>query len=578
MLIDASSRPEALAETGLRWRAGARFAVGWKGHLYVSGITAGQESADCLITRLEAGEHLDRLIGDLCGVFGLFVHDLARGGWQIATDNAGLYKIFWDERGAATSLLELTRARGTRAAQLLPAALIEFLAHGAVYGPGTFIAGVRKLRWDEMLEVPAAGGPPRLLTKRLEEPSGDDGDSVVASFAPLARSLAGLKVSADITGGFDTRLITCLLYQAGAEFDLALAGRADSADVRIATTIARMLERPLFVTPHDLSRVEEELPQVFRDGDGQVDCCTFHRLRQHCLARLGRGVQVMTHGAGGAHFKDFFSAQDFPRYGSAVVNFERFYDLRVAPIRIPRHYLTEQGATLLAQVRPRALAQFAELEAATNSQSYDRAHYFLRASEVDGRPYSSYINLGLDVAAPLLDWRNVRIAIKLSPWRRFLNGWHRRVLTAHCPKLAALRTTEGVSASSELRHLLPDIIGYVGMNGSRVAKKVSERLRGKPVLVRLGAVTVNEPGLLPAIRASDAFATALDALKDAGLFAPDLRCNDILGRHVGRVLTIGLLLRHIEQPAKTTAAPLLRRADGLNSWPVSDRAVRDRTE
>ena len=30
------------------------------------------------------------------GVFGLFVKDHCGGGWQISTDAAGLYKIFYD--------------------------------------------------------------------------------------------------------------------------------------------------------------------------------------------------------------------------------------------------------------------------------------------------------------------------------------------------------------------------------------------------------------------------------------------------------------------------------------------------
>jgi hypothetical protein len=547
MLIDTNSRPEGLAEAGLRWHSGPRFVVGWKGHVYVPGKTAGQETIDLLISRLEEDERVNKLIGELNGVFGLFVHDRVQGGWQIAIDNAGLYKVFWDERGAATSLLELTRARGTRPDQLLPAALMEFLVHGAVYGPGTFVAGVRKLRWDELLELPAAGGPPRLLTKRLEAPSLDGGESIVAHFTPLASSFAGLKVSADVTGGSDTRLITCLLHKTGADFEIAIAGRNDAEDVRIAAEIAQLLERPFFVTPHDLSRLEEELPLVFRDGDGQIDCCILHRLRQHCLARLARGVQVISHGGGGELYRDYYWLQDLPRYGSPVVNFERFYDLRFAPVSIPRRYLSEKGAALVAQVRPRALTQFTEFKAATNTESYDRVAYFLRFPEVWGRPYSSYINLGLNVVAPLCDWRNVRIAMNFPPWRKFRNRWHRRVLTANCPRLASLRTAEGFSASTELRHLLPDIVGYAGMQGSRLARKASERLLGKSLFTRLGSATVNEPGLIPAVRTSGAFPMALDALKGAGLFAPDLAPEEIQDKHVGRVLTLGLFLRHVEQ-------------------------------
>jgi hypothetical protein len=263
-----------------------------------------------------------------------------------------------------------------------------------------------------------------------------------------------------------------------------------------------------------------------------MDCCLFHRMRQHCLARLARGVQVISHGAGGSYFKDFHSFQDFPRYGSPVVNFERFYDLRVAPVAVPHRYLSPEGAALLAEVRPRTLVQFAEFKAATNSESYDRVAYFVRASEVYGRTYSSHINLGLDVVAPLLDWRNARVAMKLSPWRRFFNGWHRQVLTAHCPKLAAVRTTDGCSASSELRQVLPDIGRYVSMKSRRAARKAGERL-GKPWFDTPGRAPVDEPGLMPAVRASGAFASALDALKEAGLFAPELAPRTLATRMWG---------------------------------------------
>jgi len=544
VLIDVGTPPERLFDTGLRWLSGARFVVGWKGHLFVPGKTAGRESVDHLVRRLDGGADLGTLMGEFNGVFGLFVHDRSRAVWQIAIDNAGLYKVYWDERGCSTSLLELTRARGIRPDQLRSEALIEFLAHGTVFGSGTFVDGVRELRWDELLELPATGGRPRLLSKQLDEPGLQDAQSVVEHFEPLAHSLAGLEVSADITGGFDTRLINCLLHQAGADFELAISGRADAADVRIAREIARLLDRPFHVTPHDLSRLEEDLPLVFRDGDGQMDCCHFHRMRQHCLARLARGVQVMTHGAGGAHFKDFFSFQDFPRYGSPVVNFERLYDLRMAAVAIPHRYLSEHGATLLARVRPRALARFAEFKAPTNSESYDRVIYFLRANEIFGRTYTSYIDLGLDVVAPLLDWRNAHVAMKLSPWDRFLNRWHRRVLTAHCPRLAGLRTTEGCSASTELRYLLPDIAGYTSMQSRRLIKKTSERLLGKALLA---APTVGEPSLWAAVRRSGAFRLALDRLKDADLFAPALEPADVRDPHLGRVLNIGLFLHHVEQ-------------------------------
>ena len=112
--------------------------------------------------------------------------------------------------------------------------------------------------------------------------------------------------------------------------------------------------------------------------------------------------------------------------------------------------------------------------------------------------------------------------MRLSPWLRFFNGWHRRVLSAHCPALASLPTTEGYSTSSALRHVALDILGYSRTQIRRVVKKAAQRLTGRPVLDRLGATTVNDPMLLPRVRASRAFAEALGQLKTTDLLAQDL--------------------------------------------------------
>ena len=86
---------------------------------------------------------------------------------------------------------------------------------------------------------------------------------------------------------------------------------------------------------------------------------------------------------------------------------------------------------MLQRLRARSLTRFAEHRAATNNESYDRATFFVRDPEGYGRTASDYINLGLDVAMPYLDYRNILVSFRLSPWSRAMNGWHRQVITEH---------------------------------------------------------------------------------------------------------------------------------------------------
>jgi hypothetical protein len=61
---------------------GGCVASSWAGRGMCS-FRARHDSIGHLITQLEAGGSLAGLMGDLSGVFGLFVHDRAQGGWQI---------------------------------------------------------------------------------------------------------------------------------------------------------------------------------------------------------------------------------------------------------------------------------------------------------------------------------------------------------------------------------------------------------------------------------------------------------------------------------------------------------------
>src|SRR3954462_7223033 len=100
--IDAATAPENARQPGLRWWEDDRFAIGWKGHLYLPGEAGGAPSVARIGGALGGADFAD-VAARAAGVFGLFVHDKRRGGWQVAVDNAGLYKIFHDDRSASTS-------------------------------------------------------------------------------------------------------------------------------------------------------------------------------------------------------------------------------------------------------------------------------------------------------------------------------------------------------------------------------------------------------------------------------------------------------------------------------------------
>jgi hypothetical protein len=532
--------PAPLIGRRLRWRGGSRISVGWTGHLFLDGHAGGADSVAALAALLER-HGLDELAPRIHGVFGLFVHDAKRGVWQAMADNGGMFKLFHDDTRVATSFLELSRARRASAGELSKASLVAYLAHGALLGEPTFLETVRKLRGDEIAEIgPAPDDRVRIRRKQLDWSAAGDVPVVLAHFAELTRSLAGRRVSVDGTGGFDSRLLLCLLDHFGAEFEIATSGQPGTPDTEIPREIAGILEHPFHLSGHDVSRLEDDLPAVFEAGDGLTDLRRFHRDLQLAQDRLRRGVDLIVLGGGGEHFRDHYVIQDFPRYGSPKVDFARWYDLRMMPVRLPPASLSRSAAIELAELRPRTIARFEEHRAATNSESYSRAYYFLRAPEHFGQYYANYINMGLDVAAPLLDIEVIRTAFALPPWQQFFHRWHRQVITQHRPDVAALPTADGFSASAQGTRMLRDLASYGTLQVRRVARKASQRLLGKGRFYTAGAFMADAPGFIAALRATSHFPTAVERLKEVDVLASDLALDQIRDIHVGRILTAGM--------------------------------------
>ena len=414
----------------------------------------------------------------------------------------------------STSFLDLLEARRAGVAGIATERVVEYLAHGAVYGAPTLAVDVKKLRSDELIQLSSTGGL-EVRRKQLPAATGKADDVVEQHFSDLAKSLAGRNVSADVTGGFDTRLIACLLKHNGVEFEAAISGRSEAEDVVVARSVAKVLAAPFHLTLHDVAKLDEDLQTVFRAGDGVTDLRRFHRDWQNACARRDRGMHVMTHGGGGAHFKDFFCYQDFPFYGSRTTNFPRYYSLRITPVNIARSNLTAKAAEIYSGLRQQTLDKFAPYKRGKNNESYDEVAFNLRAPEFYGQYFSNYINLGLEVIAPFLDFRSAKSGIALSPWSRFFSAWHRKLITRHNPALAALPTTEGYNASAAVKDLPGNLAGFVGTQTLRVAKKASQRLVGRSLFLSMGAATVDVEGFMDLLRATKTFATALEHLKRA---------------------------------------------------------------
>jgi hypothetical protein len=545
MLITAGELPFGEQDMRCASWEDHRFLVRWKGLIYLHGVSSGVATIQQIAQRLPTTP-LTFLCRELHGIFGLFIFDKTRCLWQIAVDNSGLYHVFHDQDTVSSSFLELLAFKGLSSRHICPVAAAEFLAHGGVYWRRTLVVGIAKIGHDEIIELePGSAGTKsakRIARKELPLPGGNQ-ESFVAHYAYLAEALADRRVSVDLTGGFDSRLNACLLTRHGLDFEVATSGRSGIPDVVIPERAAKILGREFRLTLHDISSLDKDLPRMFREGDGLTDLVVHHRARQLQAERKRRGIEVAISGVGGELYKDFWWLQDTPRYSSRRVNFERLYDLRIMPVPLPPHYLAGDVADAYAQLRRLTLERFADLRAATNTESYDNLYFYYKMPEFAGRFLTNHIDNYLNVVAPLLEYDNVMFAFGLPRSIRSFNRFHRRVLSEQCPKLARLMTSSGVSASADGWRIARDGIGCGVTIGRRLTRKIGQRLFGRAWLQSPGP---DEPTMRSRVRRGSEFLQSLTALKDLRMLASELTPDEVRDADVGRILALGMLVRRLE--------------------------------
>jgi hypothetical protein len=191
---------------------------------------------------------------------------------------------------------------------------------------------------------------------------------------------------------------------------------------------------------------------------------------------------------------------------------------------------------------------------ATNNETYDKIFFYLRTPEFYGPVFTTYIHLGVDVVAPFLYYRHAQIGIRLSPWKRFFNRWHREV-TSNCNQvLARLPTADGYSASNEPLRMLADLGSYSLTQLRRAARKLSQRLFGRSMFYKAGVGAVDAPDFMSRIKQSTLFADCLVTLKRANFLKADLEPSSIADHHAGRLMTLALVIEALDEKSKGTAA------------------------
>jgi hypothetical protein len=504
---------------------------------------------------LLAATPVEALDGQFAGVR----YDADAGTVEVFTDPFGMQALYCATSGGhtyiSTSAVALARHLDAQPDEL---GMGVFLRAGYQIGPATHWRGIERI--EPGIALTFRDGPPtrrvywmpevdeHVRSMTLDKTADHCADVLIDR---IRRRLAGSPLSwADLTGGFDSRMVAGAAMRAGVSFVANTSGDESDADVRLARDVAAACgfawrHVPL---PADWAIDGPSARRAAAWADGALDVFQLARvMRQHELkAEMSR--RVIT-GGGGEHFNAFPWQHEFLRAGrSRTVNYEALLNMR---------YLKDVDSAMLVR------APDAEVREYFHERLRERARRYAgepNTTQLDAiyayksvGHFGAFRSAGEGVVRSEIPcyYRDIFVAAFSAHHRwRTNHRLQRRVMARLSPALAAVRTTRGGSAEPIAARNAHHLIPYYASVAQRAARKLS-RL-GRPALPaspRDAIVQRNRRGL-EALRRDGVF--DLPNMRSAALYEP-AKFDDFVARTatadtvdwpmVGRIVTVELALQ-----------------------------------
>jgi asparagine synthetase B (glutamine-hydrolysing) len=434
-------------------------------------------------------------IEELDGQFALVAYDADEDEIRIASDPFGMQTVYVAERGATTyvSTSALALAKHLRAAPSR-LGLYGFLLAGYHFGTRTNWEGIRRLDPATVVRLTGDGHK----EERYWRPALDESFRRLSFRDSLDRCLEivtetiraypsrGPAAWVDLTAGFDSRLLTLLLRDAGADIRTntryAVEGETDP---QMAKRIAEEAGFPWtgFRQPDEwASLLPSMLATALARGDGVLEVLQLARV---LWARdlMRRSSSRLLSGGGGEHFQYYAWQTEFLRAGrSTTVNFDNWLAMRLfSPV---------DTSVLSGDPIPETRADFRERMMAWREPYADELNTtqldILYAYKCTGH-FGAY--LSADAAfmrAEVPFYLKPIFTAAFSTNYRYRNGHRlmRHMIDRLDPAVAAIDTTKGGPAQPWRLRNAHRYAPYLGRIGRKAIDKVTTKYLGRAYLFR----------------------------------------------------------------------------------------------
>lgn len=514
--------------------------VYYKGFVYSSKLGAGTTVFEEILKCIDANDFTN--ISKLYGAFCIFIKDIKNETIYAFTDNSGLYKAYFSGTIFSANFIQLPELLEEKP-ELDINSITEFLHFGFIHFENTFYKQIKKLDQNYIYKI--CKNQVSYINKKLPDFESNCNFNPVTYFKELSKAIEKEKISIDITGGVDSRLIAGAMDCYDANFELAISGNSWNSDMIIADKIGKLLNKKFYPYYHKLDNLNEnELLKLFFDTDSSLDIISYHRIYKYLESRKNRGITFHLSGDGGALYKDFWWLQDFPFYRKKKSNIKKLYDIRIEPIKFKNDVLSAELSELSKNLQKQLIDRFSEYTADINTKTYD--HLYYQYKRIVSGNYISSASKSFKSYTPLLEYDFIRYAYKLPRRKRIYGNFHRNLISFYNKELSLVKTSSGLTASSSKVYKFRDFVIYSYDILKRFLKQVLRKLLGKTYLQQ----SPNHPELYENIRNMDIFDKVITELKEQNVLNKDVDKNQINNSLTGKLFTLYFFYKNVHNKLK----------------------------
>jgi len=513
----------------------ANYSIWWEGLIFIPGILSGRDSIKYFFDLVNNSD-LSSATEALSGFFSCIFFNKKKNKYYAFTDNSRSSNIFYNNKCISTSFIDLLKYSLPSKGDLDFSLMIEFIITGQVFNSNTFFNNIKNIRANEILVIDPKGISSRI--KKLENIYEKDMslDNFLKEMKKIAFSLKNKKISIDLTGGIDSRLLTLIFLNDGLQFETAISGCHGHPDIEISKEISKILGLQHYITYHQVNSeiLFEELKEVFICYDGLTDIIEKHRLYQFFEDRKSRGIEVSISGGGGELYKDAgwwrVAAKTFFKTNWKNILIKNLVYTGLVGWgfnpNLPSFLFSDKYKSICLNYKNNLYSHILrEYNYDDRFKMVDKIFYEYSVSSpryIKGNNFIRY--------SPLLERKIVPYGINMNWKDRLLARNYRIIITQLNKPIAKIRTTKAdTSICAEYKYVIRDIFKIF-------SKLVNDRLRKRKKILNF------DNRIFDLVRQSDKSNYYIKFLKKIGLLDNNLKSNDIPNRYLGRIITLGMLI------------------------------------